>query len=368
MALPEPSFITRDPAAIVAEMVASYEATTGKTLQPAQVERVLIDLIAYRENLIRIGIQEAAKQNLVEYAIFPMIDYLGELVGVARLVAQSARCTIRFYLTAAQAFNVTVPAGTRVETKDGQQIFATEFNLTITAGQAFGDVSAICQTAGVIGNGYVAGDVNNLVDVVANVNSAANTTTTSGGSDEESDDAMRARIKLAPESFSTAGSRGSYLYHAKSADSSIVDVAIDSPSPGVVAVYPLCSTGVPTQAVIDAVLATCSAEDVRPLTDDVQVLAPTPVDYTIAVTVTPYQWSDRELVQQQATAALTALASEMQGKLGQDVTTSRVIAAAHLDGVYRVTVQQPAADLSISFSQFARCVSITVTLMESVNG
>lgn len=271
MSLPEPSFIDRDPVVITAELKSHWESATGKTLYPGQVEALLIDLLAYRESLVRIGIQEAAKQNLVAFARAPMLDYLGELVGVYRI-------------------------------------------------------------------------------------------------DNETDDQLRERIKLAPESFSTAGSRGSYLYHAKSADSSIVDVAIDSPSPGVVAVYPLCSTGVPTQAVLDAVLAICSAEDVRPLTDDVQVFAPAPVDYTIAVTVTPYQWPDRTLVQQQATAALTALAAELQGKLGQDVTTSRVIAAAHLDGVYRVTVQQPAADLSISFSQFARCGSITVTLMESVNG
>ena len=68
MSLPEPSFIDRDPQAITAEIVAQYEQLTGKTLYPAQVERLLIDVIAYRETLVRIGIQEAAKQNLVAYA------------------------------------------------------------------------------------------------------------------------------------------------------------------------------------------------------------------------------------------------------------------------------------------------------------
>mgnify|MGYP000411452045 FL=1 len=95
MSLPEPSFIDRDPQAITAEIVAQYEQLTGKTLYPAQVERLLIDVIAYRETLVRIGIQEAAKQNLVAYARAPMLDYLGELVGVTRLPAQSARTTVR---------------------------------------------------------------------------------------------------------------------------------------------------------------------------------------------------------------------------------------------------------------------------------
>lgn len=368
MALPEPSFITRDPAAITAEMIAAYEASTGKTLQPAQVERLLIDLVAYRESLLRIGIQEAAKQNLVEYAIFPMLDYLGELVGVARLAAQPARCTVRFYLTAAQAFNVTVPAGTRVESKDSLQTFETEFSLTITAGQPYADVSAVCQAAGVAGNGYVAGEVNSLVDVVAYVNSAANTTTTSGGSDEESDDAMRVRIKLAPERFSNAGSRGSYIYHAKSAHSSIVDVAVQSPSPGVVAIYPLTSTGLPDQAVLDAVLALCSAEDVRPLTDDVQVFSPVAVDFAISVTIETYQWPDRETVESQVTAAIQAITLPAAGMLGRDVTTSSIIAAATVNGVYRVTVQSPVDDIIVPPEGFANCTGITVTMGASVNG
>ena len=66
MSLPEPSFIDRDPQAITAEIVAQYEQLTGKTLYPAQVERLLIDVIAYRETLVRIGIQEAAKQFIAQ--------------------------------------------------------------------------------------------------------------------------------------------------------------------------------------------------------------------------------------------------------------------------------------------------------------
>lgn len=84
MALTEPDFIERDADKITAEMIAQYEAATGKTLYPAQAERLLIDLWAYREMLVRVAAQEAAKQNLVAFAREPMIDYLGELVGVYR--------------------------------------------------------------------------------------------------------------------------------------------------------------------------------------------------------------------------------------------------------------------------------------------
>lgn len=271
MSLPEPSFIDRDPVAIATELKTAWEATTGKTLYPGQVESLLIDLIAYRETLVRIAVQEAAKQNLVAYASAPMLDYLGELVGVYRI-------------------------------------------------------------------------------------------------DDETDDHLRERIKLAPEAFSTAGSRGSYIYHAKSADSSIVDVAVLSSLPGVVEIYPLTSNGLPSQIVLDAVLTTCNAEDVRPLTDEVRVLPPVATSYAIELTIETYRWPDVEIVKQQAESALLALTTPAAGTLGLDVTLSRIIAAASVDGVYRVTIQSPTTDVILPPEGFAQCTGITVTMGDSVNG
>ena len=369
MALPEPSFITRDPEAVAAEMIAAYEAATGRTLQPAQVERVLIDLVAYRESLLRVAIQEAAKQNLVEYAIFPMLDYLGELVGVTRLAAQAARCGVRFYLTEAQTFDVTVPAGTRIETKDGLFVFETEFNLTVPAGSAYGDVSAICQTAGASGNGYVAGYVNGLLDVVANINSAANTETTSGGSDEETDDALRQRIKLAPERFSNAGSYGAYRYWAMSSHPDIVDVSVVSPGAGTVNIYPLTKTGTPSQTILDAVAAVCSAETVRPLCDLVQVAAPTEKAFAISADISLYDWADSVTVQDEVAAALGEYVAGLRSTLGRDVILSRIVAVINgIQGVYKTDLAEPAADEVNALNEWSNCSAITVNVIGFNNG
>ncbi len=84
--LPAPVFVSdsdgTNPNLILADMIAAFEASAGRTLQPAQVERLLIDLYAYRESLVRNAVQYAGQQNLLAFAIFPMIDYLGGLVGV----------------------------------------------------------------------------------------------------------------------------------------------------------------------------------------------------------------------------------------------------------------------------------------------
>ena len=60
---------------------------------------------------------------------------------------------------------------------------------------------------------------------------------------------------------------------------------MDSPTPGVVVITPiLYGGGIPDQDVLDKVLAACSADDVRPLTDKVEVSAPTTQSYDIELT------------------------------------------------------------------------------------
>ena len=92
--LPPPVFVNDadglNPNLILADMIAEFEAAADRTLYPAQVERLLINLYAYRESLVRNAIQYAAQQNLLAFASFPMLDYLGQLLGVTRLASQPA--------------------------------------------------------------------------------------------------------------------------------------------------------------------------------------------------------------------------------------------------------------------------------------
>lgn len=44
---------------ILREAIADYERRTGKVLQPAHIERLLIHVYAFRESLARQGINEA---------------------------------------------------------------------------------------------------------------------------------------------------------------------------------------------------------------------------------------------------------------------------------------------------------------------
>lgn len=368
MSLPEPNFIDRDPDTITAEIVAQYELLSGKTLYPAQVERLLIDVIAYRETLVRIGIQEAAKQNLVAYARAPMLDYLGELVGVTRLPAQPAKTMLRFTVETALATNLLIPAGTRVEGGDGAITFATDDDATLLAGERSIDAAATCDEPGTAGNGWQPGQINSLVDELGDVEVAAiNVSVTSAGYDEEDNDRLRERIKLAPEAFSTAGSRLAYVFHAKSAHQSIADVAVLSPTAGVVKLYPLLASGLPDANMLSLVAATCSADRVRPLTDQVQALAPSPVDYTIDAQLVLYTHVDAASVKAQAQANAEAYKADRAAGLSRDVVPSQVSAALQVTGVYQVILNAPAL-LVLAEHEWAHCTGITLTVTGSANG
>ncbi|MGO1000826.1 baseplate assembly protein [Lysobacter sp. CA196] len=369
MSAAEPNFIQRDPAVITAELVADYERITGKTLYPAQIERIWVDLLAYRETLVRVGIQEAAKQNLVAFARAPILDYLGELVGVVRLPAQAARTVLRFTFAAPLTAPRLVPAGVRVESDGGDVTFATDTDVTAPVGAAFVDCGATCLQAGAAGNGWGAGKLNEWLDApLSGVASVANLSASNGGVDEESDDRLRERIKLGPESFSNAGSRLAYRFHALKASQAIVDVAVLSPVPGEVKLYPLTETGLPDATLLSLVEAICSADKVRPLTDHVQARAPVPVDYTIAAALTLYAHTDAATVQAQARAAAERYAADRAAGLGRDIVPTQVIAALSVPGVYEVRLAEPAALRVLSENEWARCSGIALTLAGSVNG
>ena len=369
MSLPEPNFIERDAEKITQELIRQYETLTGKTLYPAQVERLLIDLIAYREMLLRIGIQEAAKQNLLAYARFPMLDYLGELLGVYRLSAQPARTTLRFILAGEQSFDVLIPKGTQVETKDGKYIFETDIDVTIPAGQTSVDVYATCTQTGTGANGYRVGDINSPVSIIPYLDKVENITITYGGADEEGDERLRQRIREAPERFSSAGPKGAYRWYAMTAHQDIVDVSVNSPSPGVVNVYPLMKNGTPTQEILGLVSNVLSDERVRPLTDMVQVFAPTKVDFQIQANLTLYNWADSGTIQKNCKNKIQQYINNMKSRLGQDIVRSQIIALLNsVSGVYKCDLIQPTQDRVLQPNEWANCTNYEINFIGSTVG
>lgn len=178
----------------------------------------------------------------------------------------------------------------------------------------------------------------------------------------ESDDALRARILLAPEGYSVAGPEGAYKFHALSASGDVLDASAISVTPGqvIVTVLSRLAGGVPGAPLLALVTAAVSAEDRRPLTDQVIVQAAAITNFTVVATLKTFAGPDASVVLAEARARLDAHLAE-SFRLGRDVTRSAIIAALSAEGVQDVTLTTPAANIVCTRLQAARCTAITIT-------
>jgi phage-related baseplate assembly protein len=249
-------------------------------------------------------------------------------------------------------------------------VFRVKETTAVAANEAYIDIACEAVDAGSAANGFAISQVNRLIDTVAGlaVASVANTTATAGGAEAEDDEGLRARIKLAPDSFSVAGPFGAYRYWAYTAHPSVIDVAVTSPVPGTVNVYPLTDMGGPAPAVVSAVQTALSDESRRPLNDLVQVLAPTQVNYAVTVQLVVYADVDQVAVRNAAQAAVEAYEAARLAKLGRDIVPLQVARAAMVPGVYKANVISPVADQVLAANEWAKATSITVTVSGSVPG
>jgi len=374
-ALPPPVFVSDtdglDPNLILADMVAAFQAAAGRTLQPAQVERLLINLYAYRESLVRNAIQYAGEQNLLAYAAFPMLDYLGQLLSVSRLPAQAASTTLQFTLANTLSVSYTIVANTSVGTSDGQFVFATAADLTIPEGSTTGNVPAAATTPGSVANGYLVGQINVLLNPSVLVGGVTNITISAGGASPETDEHLRTRIQAAPNRFSVAGPEGSYRYFTLSTDPSIADAQVISPAPGQVNVYVLTGpitaqpaaspnlAAIATVELLAKVTTELSADNVRPLTDTVNALAVAEVDYQIAGTVTLYADADPASTMTAVNTAAQDYALAIAARIQRDIVPSQIIEALSVPGVYQVVLTEPSYS-QLEPGQWANCIAITL--------
>jgi len=179
----------------------------------------------------------------------------------------------------------------------------------------------------------------------------------------EIDASFRDRIRLSLYSRTTAGPVNQYRFYALSADPDVLDVSITSPNPGdvVIAVLSRTGSGVPAQVVLDAVMAVCNADDVRPLTDHVIVQAAVITSYSVVAAITVYPGLDTITVQANALQAVTSYCA-LHHALGHDITRAGLIAAATVTGVQNVALTSPAADLVVDdlHASYATAINVTV--------
>jgi len=368
-------FLNDNPDVLLKEAIANYEALAGRTLGQADPERLMVSSFALQLAHHCSQVNAGLNQNLLRFATGVALEQIGFKFGVFRLPEGAAKVVLEFTI-AGTTGSVFFPAGTRVKSNDGAVMFATDEAVTTGVGTDPRTVriNTTCTSAGVAGNGYIAGLITIIVDPIAYVTGVVNVDTSTGGSDEESDDQLRERIPLAASTFSVAGPTDAYRFFAMTADSAIVDVGIadPTPTPGTVYIYPLLDGGViPGVAVLDAVEEVLTDEKVRPLNDIVVVSAPTEIGYSLVVELT---------LKRTAPAGTDALVADAlngyvnqwgkkgyPGNLQVDVVVDQIKARCMLDGVYSVHIPSLPVNISVSYNEFAKCSSVSVSVVSIVD-
>lgn len=357
------NFLETDAETIRSQIITGFEKASGDTLAAGDPRRLFLLSIADVIIQQRTAINLAAQQNLLSYAQGNYLDALGQLLAVERMAESKAVTTLEFTLSQALGSVYTIPAGTQVT--NGVVTFETDEDLLIPIGQTKGEVSASCTVAGPVGNDYLAGQVNTIVTPMTFVSGAQNTTITTGGADAESDQDFADRIRLAPNSFSVAGPEKAYVYHAKSVSPAIIDVKVNSPTPGEVDVYVLLTDGtLPTDDTLEQIEDHLSDENIRPLTDYVVVKAPTASNYEIEL----HYWINQEdsskaaQIQADVEAAVEQYRLWQQTKIGRDITPGKLLQLVFAAGASRVdnSKLKPATWKKLEAMQVAQCTKVNV--------
>jgi len=256
---------------------------------------------------------------------------------------------VRFHLPVPQDFLVTLPVGIRVTDSSGQVRWETVTDNIIPIGDEYIDVPVRCTRPGAHSNGFMPGQINTFLDLplVPIISAVESMTESAGGAEEADDDEYYEMLRRSQDSFSTAGARGSYIYHAMKVSKDIGDVIPNSPTPGQVDIYVLMKDGTMAgEEIKNAVYAACNADDVRPLTDKVEMKDPEYVEYDINFKYFVFSQGARFSLADTEKAVRQAVdeyISWQAGKLGRDINPDELLKyVRRASGVKRLEITAPA--------------------------
>lgn len=170
----------------------------------------------------------------------------------------------------------------------------------------------------------------------------------------EADEDLRRRIQLRITGWG-AGNTDYYRYHALSADPRVVDAWVDTPEPGRVRVAVLPQNG--DEAIVDTVRTALNRDDVRLISDRLDVVSARPVP--VAIHARLYLRPDAPDVLTAAEQSLRDAFAQTAG-LGWDVALSWIVARLHVPGIKRVELLSPADNIIIDNDAYAVLADVRI--------
>jgi phage-related baseplate assembly protein len=174
---------------------------------------------------------------------------------------------------------------------------------------------------------------------------------------------FRQRLALKIESYSVAGPRDAFKFHAMTADGQVKDASPTTPHGGTTEVFILSrgGDGTPDAPLLATVLAALNSEAIRPLSEEVLVSPAIINEYSLDIALTLFPGAVGEVALAAANARLAAFA-EAHHRLDADIVRSAIDAAAHVAGVKEVGILAPLVNIVCGPSEAPYCTGISVTI------
>jgi phage-related baseplate assembly protein len=312
----------------------------------------MIETDAYEEMLLRTRINNAVKATLLAFAKGSDLDHLGvTYYGVVRLEGSKPYASFTFTLSAALESDVVLKAGLLLS--DTKEAYAKLLDdVTIVAGSLSGD--GVVELQQNIEQSEIRTET--IVTPLPFVAAAKQNENFHDGANVEDDERYRERIWLSKERKSTAGSKLMYEYFVKSADVRIVATKIIDATPGVVNIYLLSDSGEADSVMIERVESVLSKEEVRPLTDSVQVASATIIEAAIEADIVLYDMTYEQNVRDLIATRIAANTLIF----GKELTLAKIYGILESDMVKDIVLNSPTESISCADNEVIRVSTLTL--------
>ncbi len=309
-------------------------------------------------------------------ADFGDVGSAGSTPAFARLAATFATGQVTFSRFTASG-DAIVPFGITVETADGAQRYAVSIDATnpaynaVIGGYVMADTIAsitvpVAAVVGGAGGNAVAGAVSVITGALAGVDTVTNAAGFSNGIDAESDDAMRIRFRDFIQSL-REGNATACRYAVTSLQQGVTCKIVENIDHAGVArtgyFYAVVDdgSGAPPASLLTA--AALAIDEVRAVTSEFGVFAPTVITANVAMTLTLIAGGNAVEAAAAVKAAVKAYINARA--VGEILAWSRVHQVAYdaypdITDVTGMTVNGGTADLAITANQVVKAGTITV--------
>ena len=182
----------------------------------------------------------------------------------------------------------------------------------------------------------------------------------------ESDDRLRERCILSFDAMNTAGSASAYRYFSLSADGRVADVSVISNEVNpylldIVITQSDSEIGEASQELVGIVQRKLDPDEVRPICDRPIVKSSVAANYEIKAILYVAKNAENSLLLEAANLRLNKYIESVK-KIGQSIRLSAIYAALHVDGISRVELTAPTADMVIDRFHHGYCTLKSVTI------